>query len=458
MIPAGLALWLGLLTVVTFAMPHNMMMLVALTAACALVILAFLFPGASLILAIFTIPLSVENFYFFLIFNQNYPTFLASTSFHKIITLGLMVPAILRYGIKPKPNPVILALLLTFSMTFVFADRLPGLDNAQVVQTLVGLTMPYIIFNMRLQPHWIESHLRIIASLPFVSIGLGYAAEFAGLLAVNGLPWTAWGQEVGTGAYRLRGINIAAGLAVYGYIGFVISLFQAVLYKKKGYYIIAGLMVVITLLTGTRGSLAAEIAFAGLGILIASNRDLRGSAKMNFAIIGGIIISLAFIAYWPNLEARFTSSYESGQINTSGREMIWEINYDAWQQNPIFGRGLGAGAIVLVESEWESLRSARATHNEYLRLLVDGGIVGLSAFIIAMIALIVNECRGIAETAKRMTFAFFVSFALYSFTDNTISSPTTVTTFFVVALLLYQARLAAGVEPLPQTQRLRGYA
>ena len=450
---AVLAAWLGFVTLVALIMPEKALFLLIGTTVAALGFAAFLFPGLALILGMISSMISVENFLFFKNFTLNNDSFLNSSSFHKVILLALMMPAILRYGLKSRMNPVIMALVMMFLATFVFSTRLPGLDNAQVLQTLVGLAMPFIVFNMRLKPQWVDSHLTILAWFPIISIVLAYGAEFAGLKDTLGGSWANIRFEAFTGAYRMGGINIPASLAALAFVGFVISIFQAVLYQKKGYYGLAGLMVLITVFTGTRAPLAVEIIFAGLGILISSNQDLRASAKLNFGIIGAVLLAVILIAYWPNLEARFVRQGSGEGLNTSGRTQIWDIEYQAFEQNPLFGRGLGAGAIILLDQEWQNLKEARATHNEFLRLLVDGGIVGLSAYLVGLFLLIRPECRGVNKTAGRLICVLFFAFAIYSFTDNTISSNYTLIFFYAVALLLYQAQLAAQREEPPEIRR-----
>jgi O-antigen ligase len=245
-----------------------------------------------------------------------------------------------------------------------------------------------------------------------------------------------------TNSYRLSGINIPSGIAAIAYIAFFISIYQAILYKKNGYYGLAVVAFIITLLAGSRTPLAAEILFAGVGIFISSSKELGSRVKLNVGVAGAAVIVVAMGLYWPTLAQRFQSPDGNGDvINTSGRSDIWDIEYTAWQKNPMFGRGIGAGAVILLDEARLNLVEARATHNEYLRLLLDGGIFGLLAYIAGFAALILRDLQGTSSTTKRLTASLFLSFAIWSFFDNTISSGTTLETFYAVALLLFQARL-----------------
>jgi O-antigen ligase len=284
--------------------------------------------------------------------------------------------------------------------------------------------------------------MKIMAWLPILSVVLGLFAEWAGLLSADGERWGVFLFEYMTSSYRLQGINIPSGIAAIAYIAFFISIYQAILYKKNGYYAMAVVAFVITMLAGSRTPLAAEIIFAGLGIFISSGKELGGRVKLNVGVAGAVVLVLALALYWPTLSQRFMNPVgNTDVVNTSGRSDIWEIEYTAWQKNPMFGRGIGAGAIILLDEARLNLVAARATHNEYLRLLLDGGIFGLIAYLFGFAALILRDLRGTSSTTRRLTASLFLSFAIWSFFDNTISSGTTLQTFYAVALLLFQARL-----------------
>jgi len=437
--------WLALMTALFVVAPFPGVVAVWVSGGLGLLALGFLFPDVALICAMISVVLQVENFLFFYNFNLNHDGIFASSTFHKVISLALMVPAVVRYGVRPKINQGILALTLILLASFVAATRLPALDVTQMFQTYVGLSIPLMVFNLRLNERAIDSHLAVIAWLPMMSVILGYMAQFAGLSTLDGVQWQAFAPEEMTGAHRLAGINIPAALAALAYVSFFVSVYQAILYRKNGYYGMAVVALLITVLSGSRGPLGAELLFSGLGVAFASRRELPGSMKINFAVVGAVVLVVGLALYWPNLQGRFaggtTATGDTEVLNTSGRSQIWQVEFDAWQKNPAFGRGLGAGAIILLDSTWGNLVQARATHNEYLRLLLDGGIFGLVAYILGFAALIITECRGMGATAKRLTFTLFLSFAIWSFFDNTISSSWTLIEFYAVALLLFQNRL-----------------
>ena len=68
-------------------------------------------------------------------------------------------------------------------------------------------------------------------------------------------------------------------------------------------------------------------------------------------------------------------SVKQGSLRLSNRDEIWSFYYDQFLQSPLFGRGLGAG---FVGGDYRLDVILPAPHNEYLHLLVVGGVVGSS--------------------------------------------------------------------------------
>ena len=83
----------------------------------------------------------------------------------------------------------------------------------------------------------------------------------------------------------------------------------------------------------------------------------------------GLVIVVA-VACLPTLEARM---FDGDTLQLSSRDDIWSFYWTEFLLSPLLGRGVGSGFIAAVD--WIS--SPRKTpHNEYLHLLVIGGVVG----------------------------------------------------------------------------------
>ncbi len=124
-------------------------------------------------------------------------------------------------------------------------------------------------------------------------------------------------------------------------------------------------------------------------------------------------------------------------VNLSGRALIWRYFLEAIDVNVWFGRGIGTGAMLLVDDDRVS---SAAAHNEYIRLLVDAGIFGLVVFIVGFVLWIRSNLRWMNRDERVLMISFVVALALYSLTDNTLTSPPTLVMFFAIALLFARAR------------------
>jgi O-antigen ligase len=170
-----------------------------------------------------------------------------------------------------------------------------------------------------------------------------------------------------------------------------------------------------------------------------------------------LLIGILFVL-WPQLEPRLLGQSSGG--GTSGRNFIWEYYITEIGKSPWFGRGVGAGVILLDTIDDYRVAYTNAAHNEYLRLLMDGGIVGLVLVLVAMALWVRSECRYMVKAERVLFLGFMLTFILASFTDNTLSSPPTLVLFFTLAVMIQRARqrmwelppapvLAMPAEPRP---------
>jgi len=139
-----------------------------------------------------------------------------------------------------------------------------------------------------------------------------------------------------------------------------------------GGYLPVGLVAV--LLTASRGGfLAAMVALAGCGVLLArghAGRVLAGAYTLPLLAAG-----LWFAVPRETFErlATITEQRRGGDLNQ--RWNIWSAGWHAFCQAPIFGRGAGSFIVAAGTSPIDT------AHNSALAILVEGG---LSAFFVAV--------------------------------------------------------------------------
>jgi O-antigen ligase len=145
----------------------------------------------------------------------------------------------------------------------------------------------------------------------------------------------------------------------------------------------------------------------------------------------GLVVAAAWY-YWPILRWR---AFESGGegIRLSGRDELWPFYYDQFLLSPTFGRGLGAGFVGALD--WLNF-SVPAPHNEYLHLLVVGGVFGAAASFTA-IFLWFQQLWGIVAAADRaFLIALLPALASYAAIDNVLIYATGLALFAYLGVLL----------------------
>jgi len=407
--------------VLALVSPGNFLKAGVLAIATAFVALAYLFPATFLGIAVLSLVLGPE-------YQLEWLGILSSTearSLHRLVILLALAVNFWRFGWVWRPNPPLAALLLMFLITLVGADFLPALTSFQMIKSLVGLMLPFLFLHCVFRREAIDRYLNLIALMPLVSV------IFALLLhAAGGRP--AFGSGP-TGVTRLDGMAIAAYLAFFTFVAFFVCVCQYLTAGRHRDLLLAGINLVIILATVTRTQIAMAAVLAVGVWLFAPQTSLSWSTRVKVAIAGAVLVIGALVVFLPQIEERFVGS------GTSGREQAWPYYLLAIDENPWFGRGIGSG-IVLLETVDDPYVNIAVAHNEYLRITIDAGIVGLLIFLAAMVLWVMSERRYMRREEWILFLGFMLLFALASFVDNTLSSSPTLVVFFTLALIIQRAR------------------
>ncbi|MGD8374713.1 MAG: O-antigen ligase family protein [Acidobacteriota bacterium] len=137
-----------------------------------------------------------------------------------------------------------------------------------------------------------------------------------------------------------------------------------------------GIVGICLLSTASRGSLlAGGLAFLALGIL-----RYRGLLVL---FVAAAILAGPYLLP-DQVKNRFTDALESGEDegevdnSTEIRKMMYTFAPVAFQDNPVFGAGLGGFPTIALNHGRPEL--ARSTHSWYLQVFTEMGLVGLALF------------------------------------------------------------------------------
>ncbi|WP_372638156.1 O-antigen ligase family protein [Cohnella sp.] len=335
-------------------------------------------------------------------------------SFYKFGIILLSVPAMIRFGIHKARLAPIAAVFLICALTYTMADRHPMLSSSAPLVTLIGMTAPFIFLLIRWPRNVTERHVKLLCLLPAVSVAFGAVFHLAGLYPMFVTEYN--------GAFRLQGANIPPHLAFLAFVAFFVSMVGVKRYPRQMsiYYFLMGTNFVIMLLTGTRGALVAALAMVLAFAFDLLKQFLKGKTALIVPLIGFVaILALSVGLQMDNLKKRSYAQQSNAEVNLSGRSEAWEFFLNGAKESPWFGRGLGS---VLVSNDGSIDKSFSVPHNEYIRFYYDGGIVGAALLFRALLIVFLEVYRRASREIRIYLAAFLLGFAVYSISDNTISS------------------------------------
>lgn len=168
------------------------------------------------------------------------------------------------------------------------------------------------------------------------------------------------------------------------------------------------LLLIATVMTGSRGGFLALVAVAGYALL--AFRAVKLSRRLTIlALAGTALVGVGGAAYMDRIAtlADPTEDYNwSGQAE-SGRIEIWKRGLRYIAQHPVLGVGVDAFFIAEGNSPEALARRAQgagfkwsAAHNSYIQIGAELGVIGLLSFV-TLLVMAFRETRRIARMAAR---------------------------------------------------------
>lgn len=307
--------------------------------------------------------------------------------------------------------------------------------DATAARALVGYALPWLFLFVDWRRIGVSRALGFLGTLPLWCLGAGLLLQLAGVTTVL--------RVEDTGVPRLQGASIPAHLAMLALFGLAAGLCLLSLPgvdRSPRTYLWVGLNLVILVGTATRGPIVVGVLLVGVFVfhaLLGRKRVPRRARRAAWLIAGVGIV--AMVASAPELIRRSMGNSYEGAFNTSGRDQAWEFFFGLASQHPYTGRGLGF-ATVAVEMYLPPhvQRQFVAPHNEYIHLVLDGGVFFLAALLAAMVALFYTAARAQRGITKWVIGTFAVGTLLYAAIDNVFSTPQ-----FTVLMVVMLGLLAA---------------
>ncbi len=108
---------------------------------------------------------------------------------------------------------------------------------------------------------------------------------------------------------------------------------------------------------------------------------------------------------------------------TAGRSRLWDLMIEEIKLKPVWGHGANASEDFVLLVTWGALKHP---HNDWLRLLYDYGLVGVSIFVICIVIQVVHLLKRAKRTSGESRILLyagassFLPFVLLMFADNII--------------------------------------
>jgi O-antigen ligase len=230
--------------------------------------------------------------------------------------------------------------------------------------------------------------------------------------------------------------------------------------RTYGFWALLGVQYLLMIYTGSVATIGAHLLF--LFLLAMKERWIKLKRFYRFFPLVAIVAVSGVILKWESILSRLEILFnlESFEL-PAGSSLKWR--FDAWEAylsllkddylNWIFGLGVGTHRYILhpdyPNSLWR-IFDAPGSHNDYLGILIDFGIVGLILFLAGLVALYRFLRR--AERLDRGIFYFryyFISVLVIMLTENYVDQLIMFVFIIFLAGIYRAAKFRTSGEALP---------
>lgn len=298
-----------------------------------------------------------------------------------------------------------LFLVVTFLTVAISPDPLLS------VQEWAKMLAPFCVYLVVTETYSLDSRLS----------GKNFSIVIVILMLASTIPLLLSGYQFvsNSGNHQLVGYNrlngtfpLPNGLAMYLIIVIPVFLSAWELWPGRRQRIILFIYIlfsiIILLYTFTR---TGWFAFAAsLLVLVLFSRK-----KVGIPIILGCLLLFGVMGFQGGLFNRFSDLAGSDYRSSSwyGRLLLWRaVTQPLFEQSPVLGHGLGSFPLAADSTGLQSVygKDLPAAHNDYLRLLVETGVVGLSLYLMAIFSVLLEAWRLIHKHPTAIEKAFAIGF------------------------------------------------
>lgn len=367
------------------------------------------------------------------------------TALVKISGLGLVGVCILRFGLVfDLLNPGF-AFLMIFCIGLAHG-LYPVLTVGDSIRSLIGAVAPFAFCFCRLPRRWTAAVIEATIWVPTLILVFGLFLTAAGMR-----PLLAPDEG---GSVRLAGSTLPAFLGGFAMMASYAALVELYRNGRNRYLYLLVLNLVILVGTGARSPLACAVLVVGIAFVAIKSNSFTLRKRVLPLILALLSLPIMLgIAATSNSIRLLTVLSGGNAEGLSGRDVIWPFFQAAFAQSPVFGWGLGTGKVLVdPDSLVAKLLGTTAAHNEYLRMGVDGGYVGITLIMVFMTLWTWRWSTLTAHSDRIIVRMIVLAFALQSITDNTLIAPTASVLFTWLSAIFARGRIESA-EAAREIQR-----
>jgi O-antigen ligase len=357
----------------------------------------------------------------------------------KAAQLGLVAVCVLRFGPRADLfNPAI-AFAAIGLVGFAHGLR-PGLTQTDSLRSLVGSVAPFAFSFSVLSLQWARAIIGMTRWIPVLTVAAGAVLDVAGIrplfIDLGGARLGALGHPAFLGGFCLAAI----------YAGLIELLRDG---QRREVALLLANFVLLSA-TGARAPLAYAVAVCLGSLLFVAAPRLPWRRRLTLLLAGAAALPVLAALAGEMVGLRLFAVLSSAADSLSGRDVLWPLFEAAADQSPWVGWGIGAGnAVVPPTSDVARFIGTMAAHNEYLRMRVEGGWIGLFLLIACVTGWAWTHTARLRRTDRAVMRMVFVAFALHAFTDNVLISTSACVLFTFVSAVFARGMLE-GAAPIPE--------
>ncbi|MEM7357717.1 MAG: O-antigen ligase family protein [Pseudomonadota bacterium] len=191
-------------------------------------------------------------------------------------------------------------------------------------------------------------------------------------------------------------------------VSFTKHLLDIVVSPRVIYLAAAALVFIAILLSQSRGALASLVLAAAAVFAIARWYEPRARLDWKFIVLAAVIVLLIVANFGADLLQRLSNEF----FYIGERSAQWAITWQAIQQAVWFGYGGGSyGTVFQVFREQADLRDVvyNQSHNQYLHIWLEQGILGLLLWLSVMVLTIRHALISLRKTKSTLIAAVLLS-------------------------------------------------